>query len=101
MEPRDVVVARGQSALLDCVVDDGFLPASTSSSTSGAAPGVVGEEFQIVWFQNRVRIDLPDARRRLLTNGSLYFEKVSWSIENRPGTILERASYLKGGSGDQ
>ena len=77
VEPRDVVVARGQSAVLDCLVDNDFLPAS-GGSTSATLPQSSGpiEQFQIVWFQNGAQIDLPDARRRLLANGSLYFEKV-------------------------
>lgn len=61
-EPRDVVVARGQSARLDCRVQpNGDEPAAS---------------FSVAWYHDGELLHLPDQRRQLLANGSLFFDKV-------------------------
>lgn len=65
-EPRDVVVARGQSARLDCLVRQQEAP------------------LGVAWYQDGEPLHLPDQRRQLLANGSLYFDKVT---EASPSTL--------------
>lgn len=72
-EPDNVVVTRGQSARLDCLVR---LPATASGSHQSSAHHDESIAYDILWFQDGSPIHLPDQRRHLLTNGSLYFEKV-------------------------
>ncbi|XP_057376033.1 protogenin-like isoform X2 [Daphnia carinata] len=73
-EPDDVVVARGQSARLDCLVRLPPLPAVDERNGTSHLDEPIA--FDIHWFQDGIPIVLPDSRRHLLANGSLYFDKV-------------------------
>jgi hypothetical protein len=91
-EPDDVVVARGQSARLDCLVRlPPTLPPNVSSDrnyNNGTSQQQQQQQqqpqqhldepiaFDIHWFQDGMPIVLPDSRRHILANGSLYFDKV-------------------------
>lgn len=79
-EPDDVVVARGQSARLDCLVR--LPPFPSVDERNGTSHLDEPIAFDIHWFQDGIPIVLPDARRHLLANGSLYFDKV---LHKRPG----------------
>ena len=74
-EPDDVVVQRGGSARLDCLVR---LPPPVDRNNSSQSPKHLEEPiaFDILWFQDGQPVLLPDQRRHLLANGSLYFDKV-------------------------
>lgn len=96
-EPDDVVVARGQSARLDCLVrlpppvdrniSSSTSTTSTTSTTTTTTTTTAANQsspkhleepiaFDILWFQDGQPVLLPDQRRHLLANGSLYFDKV-------------------------
>lgn len=103
-EPDDVVVARGQSARLDCLVrlppplppvssDRNYNNNNGSTSQQQQQPQQHLDEpiaFDIHWFQDGMPIVLPDSRRHILANGSLYFDKVyitHYSIQINPNQI--------------
>ena len=68
-EPRDVVVARGQSAVLDCAVADQPPPTAPTSPAPAS-------HYDVTWFQDGLSVVLTDSRRQILSNGSLYFNRV-------------------------
>ena len=96
-EPKDLIVGRGQSALLDCYVaarnEHGFLHSTVDKDKDDDGDGDGDEEqeqdedggrgrrgayqFQTTWFQDGQPIVFPHARREILNNGSLYFSKAS------------------------
>lgn len=113
-EPDDVVVARGQSARLDCLVrlpppversNNNNSSSSSSSSTSSSSSSSQQQQsakhfeepiaFDILWFQDGQPVLLPDQRRHLLANGSLYFDKVSsfTSIDSTHSPIIAFSSF--------
>jgi hypothetical protein len=64
LEPQDVVAVRGKPLVLQCAV-------------SSSVPGPVN----ITWTHEGEPIPLvSDSRRHLLSNGSLYFKKVSLEL---------------------
>lgn len=69
-EPLDLVVARGQGARLDCAVR----PATSGDARAPSAA------FAVAWYHDGELLRLPDARRHLLANGSLHFDKVTREI---------------------
>ena len=94
-EPDDVVVARGQRARLDCLVrlppplppvsSDRNYNNNGSTSQQQQQPQQHLDEpiaFDIHWFQDGMPIVLPDSRRHILANGSLYFDKVYYTLFN-------------------
>ncbi|XP_071453231.1 protogenin-like [Hetaerina americana] len=90
-EPDDVVVAKGQPAVLNCSVfsDPEFGPARLSWTLDGEA--LVNEKSVVISSASSPQISPSLSQRRdLLANGSLYFKKV---VHKRGGGNSDQGTY--------
>ena len=71
VEPQDVVASRGQALHLDCAAE------SHPNDLPEGAAITPSNNVTIEWLKDGVKIN--DARRSVLQNGSLYFQKVIFS----------------------